>query len=94
MLVALVEVGLSHYYSTKQTAKLSLELIMVTSGWGSVVLLAFQGLEVFAHVLWSCRVLPSLAGVEYNAWFHQTSVIILRNVVWDHCLTLSCVDSS
>ena len=61
MLVTLVEVELSHYYSTEQTAKVSLELIMVTSGWESVVLLPFQGLEVFAHLLWSCRVLPSLA---------------------------------
>ena len=45
MLVALVEVGLSHYYSTKQTAKLSLELIMVTSGWGSVFFCHFKGLK-------------------------------------------------
>lgn len=41
-------VGLSHCYSTVQT-QLFVELVIVTSDWGVVLLLLFQGLEVFAY---------------------------------------------
>lgn len=45
MLVALTIVGLSHFYSTVQSAKLSVELIMVTSLWGLVIFCCFKDLE-------------------------------------------------